>query len=485
MTDTAISESTRAGESTRTSKATPPQPSHTPWPILIGAVSVAGAMLVVDALLAKDVIQPVHVFVAAVAVCAFLAAATVRFEVFAFAAFALLGVVRMEPAPSDILLSFLLIIALFRKRGSFSDLRAPLLVHLAAIVILATNFTALSSIRDPLAAARYVVITFYLVSFLYFVWLYVDRREALRTAIGGYVAAAVASAAIGLLGLFNVGIPASMVLEGGQRYGSYFRIQGLFNDANVFGPFLVPAVLILLDDLRAPWLTRLPRWLKVASAIILVVAIVLSFSRAALLNLGLALFVYVVGLALAGRTTHSVRMLVAGAVVVAVAVAVVIALPNVFGLDLGMAQAKLFGYHSYDVNRFAAQRYALQTAVTRPFGLGPMQFTSYFPIGTHSLPLRVLAEQGWLGLAAVAVMIGVALISLVGTVRHAVTRVQSSAAVVVLASLAGAVANGFVIDTLHWRHLWLLLGLAMALRVGSSLSNEEAKLAAGGGAREW
>jgi predicted membrane channel-forming protein YqfA (hemolysin III family) len=43
--------------------------------------------------------------------------------------------------------------------------------------------------------------------------------------------------------------------------------------------------------------------------------------------------------------------------------------------------------------------------------------------------------------------------------RRAANLIQRSLFALVAAALCGALLNSFTIDTLHWRHLWLLLAL--------------------------
>ncbi len=76
------------------------------------------------------------------------------------------------------------------------------------------------------------------------------------------------------------------------------RAQGLFKDPNVFGPFLVPAALILMEETVAPRLLRFRLATKLCCCRVLTVGVVFSFSRAAWLNLAVGMLVLLVVLAL-------------------------------------------------------------------------------------------------------------------------------------------------------------------------------------------
>jgi hypothetical protein len=81
----------------------------------------------------------------------------------------------------------------------------------------------------------------------------------------------------------------------------------------------------------------------------------------------------------------------------------------------------------------------------------------------HSLYARTLAEHGVPGLAALSLFI---LILLIGTCFRAlqeITRPYGLSAKVVAACMAGLALNSAVIDTIHWRHFWLVLALAWVI----------------------
>ena len=116
---------------------------------------------------------------------------------------------------------------------------------------------------------------------------------------------------------------------------------------------------------------------------------------------------------------------------------------------------------SYDVERFGAQRTGVELAQRYPFGIGPGQFDVVSPVSTHSMYVRVLAEQGVLGLFTVLALV---LVTLVLAARNAVlgrdTYGIGSAAL--LGIWVGLVVNSFVVDTLHWRHLWVVAAMVWA-----------------------
>jgi ABC-type xylose transport system permease subunit len=115
-------------------------------------------------------------------------------------------------------------------------------------------------------------------------------------------------------------------------------------------------------------------------------------------------------------------------------------------------------FQSYDIERFGAQRTGIELAERYPVGIGPGQFEVVVPISTHSTYVRALAEQGVLGMI---VIIALFLATFLFAARNAVLGRDSygigSAAL--LAAWVGLMINSFVVDTLHWRHLWFVAAL--------------------------
>jgi O-antigen ligase len=103
----------------------------------------------------------------------------------------------------------------------------------------------------------------------------------------------------------------------------------------------------------------------------------------------------------------------------------------------------------------------------------------HHPVETHSTYVRVLVEQGYLGLAVWIVLI---LATLVLAMRNAVigrdTWGVGSAAL--LGAWCGLLFNSAVVDTLHWRHLWLVAALIWA----GSMRPAQSYAPAGSAARE-
>jgi O-antigen ligase len=197
------------------------------------------------------------------------------------------------------------------------------------------------------------------------------------------------------------------------------------------------------------------RPLMFACFLALTLGVVFSYSRAAWLDYAISLIV-LIGLAVLRRPDRR-----AVSLLLVVLVSALATLATIVGTgSLGFLNERAH-LQSYDTSRFAAQSHGLSAGLEHPFGVGPGQFDVISPVSSHSLYVRSLSEQGVLGLLAIiAVVVGTLAFASVNVLRGKDTYGISAAAL--LAAWCGLVVNSFFVDTLHWRHLWLLAALIWA-----------------------
>ncbi len=414
----------------------------TGWLALVLAALGLAALLVHSALPASLVVA------AGLALAAGVALVVSRYDVAVAIGTFLLAVVLVEPAPSDALFGLVIAVAIVTGRFAFKRVPRTAVLVVAAIIVL--NVLSLIDVVSWSVAARFFFITLYLGLFSLWLTGYLDRPARSRRLVRAYLAAAVLSSLAASAALF-VHFPGASVLIGD---GS--RAKGLFKDPNVFGPFLVPITLILAEELLRRRLLRLRRSMMLACFLALILGVVFSYSRAAWLNLAVAVIVLVAAVVLRRPDRRAMSLvLVIGFSGLAIAGAVV----GTGSLGFLEERAKL---QSYDTNeRFVAQSRGLSVGIEHPLGIGPGQFDVVSPVSSHSLYVRALSEQGPLGLAAIIALIIVTVaLAALNLLRGRDTYGISAAAL--LAAWCGLVANSFFVDTLHWRHLWLVAGLIWA-----------------------
>jgi O-antigen ligase len=313
---------------------------------------------------------------------------------------------------------------------------------------LALNFLSAVEAVNPGAAARFMLITVFLAVFALWLTGFLNSVRRARLIVRAYLVGALAAALLTSLALYTP-------LPGGNLLLAYSgtRGEGLFQDPNVYGPFLIPAALIVLEELLTPRLLRARKGTKVVMFCILLVGVLFSYSRAAWVCCGVSIVVLLATLALrrgGGRRAGSaLAVVIAGAIAVAAALAVT--------GSLGFLQERAH-LQSYDVQRFGAQESGFRLAEQHPFGIGPGQFDVLLPISTHSIYVRTLSEQGILGFASI---LGLLLATLVLAGRNAVLGrdTYGIGSATLLAAWSGLLINSFVVDTLHWRHLFLVAAL--------------------------
>jgi O-antigen ligase len=383
--------------------------------------------------------------------------AVVRYELaFALAVF-LLPIVRKEPAPVDGVLAVVIAVAAVTGRMRLD--RVPLsMAALSGLFIALYAISAMDAIDVP-RALSWLSVTIYLVVFAAWTCCFIDRERRARRLVKLYIFVSVLWAIIGSAALF-VSFPGSAdMLFAGER------VQGLFKDPNVYGPFLVPAALFLAHECLSPRLLRMNLLTKVVCFLIVCAGILFSYSRAAWLNLvvGILVMTVVFGLRRGGGRRALGLLLV------------IIAALGTLGWTIAVSHSLTFfeeraRFQSYDTQRFGAQRLGLELAQSHPLGIGPGQFEVYSPVSAHSTYVRSLAEQGILGAAVLfALLFGTLLLAGRNAVLGRDTYGIGSTAL--LAAWCGVLANSVVVDTIHWRHLWLLAGLVWAGTVSDQVSS--------------
>lgn len=351
--------------------------------------------------------------------------------------------VMVEPSPYDLLmLLFIILVFLFAMFQIKERLFLPTTV-LAVFVM--GNLVSLYFMTEYFVAIRYSFITFYLMLF-WLVLVSLANERLLYKMLTGYLIAAVLAVMIGVAAYFDL-LPMS------ERFLMFDRVKSTFKDPNVFGPFLVlPALYALalteLNNIKSPY-----KVLSFLLFILLICGIVLSFSRAAWGNFSIAIFLYFI---ICKKELWMTRMktILLVCLMVGPVLLYLVQLPFIEELFASRLMMK-----NYDNDRFATQEIAIKTGILHPFGLGPGQSEYVFEYSPHSLFARVLTENGLLSLVAMVIFLILSAYQAFKNYWHS-TKETGVFFLVIFASLIGAIFNSFFIDTLHWRHFWLLLAFA-------------------------
>jgi hypothetical protein len=254
----------------------------------------------------------------------------------------------------------------------------------------------------------------------------------------------------------------------------YDRSRGTFKDPNVLGAFLVFPTLLALQPIISGKFRDAMKGVVLLG--LFVPAILLSFSRAAW---GQVVYCSLVVLALTFVTTRSsshrlrlVLLSVTGVVVLAGFIGALLSIDAV--ADLFKQRASFV--QSYDLGeqgRFARYARGAVMALDQPIGIGPLQFNKYFTEDTHNSFLNAFMSGGWL--AGVFYPALVALTLVFGFRMVFVRTPWQQTAIAVFAGYFGVATESFVIDSDHWRHTFLLMGVMWGLIAASERCKAQAK----------
>lgn len=359
------------------------------------------------------------------------------------------GFVISEPAPYELIM--VIQIGIWFLLGlKISRTVAPLLV-----MMLTFNMSGLFSMfvmKDMSEAPMYFAVsTFLALSSVFYAAIIENDHRRLNLIFKAWVIAAIITSLLGVLGYFNA-------FPGSHVFTRYNRAMGAFQDPNVFGPYLVAPLLYLLYRLLTGPLIKAP--LLIAGILILALGIFLSFSRAAwglLIFAGIALVI--VMLLKERTTTFRFKILaIAGGAAIFLVLALAIALQFPQVSDLFTNRAKLVqDYDGARLGRFERHKIGFLMAMERPLGLGPMAFGKIFGEDEHNIWLKTLTTYGWLGAITYQIMIWSTL--WFGFRYMLRERPWQAYLMIAWVMILGHAIIGNVIDTDHWRHFYLLLGI--------------------------
>lgn len=374
---------------------------------------------------------------------ALIATGAVSFGVF------LSGFVIREPAPYELYMAGLIAVwALFGLRISRSI--TPLVVLLVLFNI--GGMISMTQMANLMSTPLYLAVSLFLAFTSIFFASVVEAWPSLyRPIFLAWILAAVSTATLGILGYFGI-------LPGAEMFTRYNRAAGAFQDPNVFGPFLTLPGIYLLYRLMTGRVALMPAY--AVPLLVIVAGIFLSFSRGAWGLFGASSVMLVACLFLqSGSGIFRLRIVIMTVAAVALLILAVIVIMQIPGVaDMFSARAQLAQDYDKDrLGRFARYGIGFMLALEHPLGIGPLVFGQIYGEDTHNIWLKALMDYGWLGFVSWATMIGWTIAA--GFCILFRNRPWQPYFLCVYVVLLGHIALGSIIDTDHWRHFYLLLGL--------------------------
>jgi len=362
--------------------------------------------------------------------------------------------VFIEPSPYEAAFALL---ALFAVVAGFSIDRTVLPLVFLLLLWNLGGLAALTMALHDSDAIIFMATSFFMaVTAVLFACLLLEDTERRVTIIRrAYIAAAIVCSLAGMAMYFKL-IPA---IDADAD-----RLKSTFKDPNVFGPYLILPLLLIIDAI----IRRGVNVQRIAGALILLIALFLSYSRGAWGHFVVSATLMV---ALMFMTVQSARFrlrIVSLAALAVVVVAGLLALLLSFDAIGAMFQERASVVQYYDAGesgRFGRQLIAVGAILENPAGLGPHQFAAIFKMDPHNVYLNAFLAYGWIG--------GVTYIALVlstivlGFRSILILTPWQPVLIAAYATFVGVALEGFVIDTDHWRHFFLLLGLIWGLSAAS------------------
>ena len=383
----------------------------------------------------------------------------------------LLPIAFVEPSPSDFLFIVILILAFELRILNIKKFRKNKLVFKCIFGFIGLNVISILKAENIFSSIKYTAITIYLLMLAMIILLY-EPKKVFNRVLGmrgeghetndskymlifnAYVVGSTVSAVLGIMGYIGI-------MPEWLTYDPY-RTQGLFKDPNVFGPFLVPTLVILIDDLKKKKVIRSKVYVHILLLFVNALGILLSFSRAAWACALLAIAIYF-ALSLKKENLIKAAYLCVGLAVIMGLVWLI--LPDG---DFKAFIAERANLQLYDSERFSVQQVGLELGYDKLIGYGPGQYEDVvekrigFKHSAHSLYIRTMLESGSLSLILLLTAIGNIIYRLFLAERYSKKRLVVNYSVPV-SIMVSFMVNSIVIDTIHWRHFWLFIGISLSM----------------------
>ena len=364
--------------------------------------------------------------------------------------------VYIEPAPYDyltVVLGFACVIA----RVKFSPVIIPLLILL--LIRDAAGALGLLQILDDPDSPRFLATSFYLglTGVMFACLVTEDTVRRMTTLRSAYMMAAVLGSLLGVVGYFDLYFH---FYPGLEAFAFENRATGAFKDPNVQACFLVPPVIWLIEG----FITDGVRLKNLVASLIIFVGLLLAFSRAAwgtcfvAFILMMYLFFVTQGARLRKRT---VVFLAVGTIAVIGLIVVLVSIPAVYEMAVQRARVVEPYDAGYSTARFSLQALSWQEILAHPLGMGPWGFMRVYNWVSHNSYLGTLLNHGWIGGAAYITLITLTLV--VGFKSLWLRTPWQTILIATYLALLALILEAFVVDTDHFRHFYLMLGLVWGL----------------------
>lgn len=366
--------------------------------------------------------------------------------------------VFIQPAPYEYLVA-LLAVACVAAHVAIDRKITPLL-----LLLLIWNFSgcfALMPVLDKPDPPMFLAISFYLAfTAVVFACLFAqDSVRRLATMRAAYILSGLIATATGVIGYFDLTHHAQDLFTFASRASATFK------DPNVFGPFLILPILLLIERNIAERV----KLRDIVCILTLLFGLLLSFSRGAWgsFTFSAALMLWLLFITSSeGRFRFRILAFTLGILVTVLVIFVVVIHIDALSTMLVKRASLLQDYDVGPGGRFTIQKLSAQQLLLYPNGMGPFEFARQFGLASHNTYLGTMLQYGWIGGLCYLTL---TLSTLALGFRTAFIRTPwQTYLIVVYATYVGQVFESAIIDTDHWRHYYLLLGIVWGLAAATS-----------------
>lgn len=256
-----------------------------------------------------------------------------------------------------------------------------------------------------------------------------------------------------LAGLINILAGIISVSNNGKLFGIDvlvfgLRLKGFFKDPNVLGPFLTPPALYFLNRTIK---SRRKFLVSFFLFIILSFGVLFTFSRAAWLNYTTSFLLLILIKFFKPKELKKLLLVISILSIVTIIFWELSYSIELMGFNLQNFFLGRVGLKSYDQDRFEAQKgfSDILKSTSILFGTGPGNYETFTHMATHSLYARYIGERGLFGFLLFGIFLSILLVK----------STKSKFSELLFPIIIGQMVNSLFIDSLHWRHLWILLSL--------------------------
>lgn len=369
--------------------------------------------------------------------------------------------VVVEPAPTDLFFMIAVAFFCFSRPAKVAFLSGT--AWIGVFLYLAFSVLSLHFVQYFfIGALRAVVIEFYMIGLFVLTAYFMKTRgdAAFAMILGMFALGGVLASFITIVALLDL-VPNSEIFFRGE--GTRYRVQATFKDPNVFGPYLVPGILFLV------WVVAESakfRMLALACLGLLLVSLISTYSRGAWVHTLISLSFFSIAL-LNYRPTARPTFVAMLCVIIMALATVLLFLDQITTRLADSFLASRLSLQSYDTSRFDYVADAAQQIWTHPLGIGPFQARFVYGYLPHNTFVAFAMHNGILACLGLILIYGAAMARC--AVKMFAQRPGWTKYALVFAVLLGLLVLMQVVGAIHWRHMYLVCGLAFGTYTSNRL----------------